>query len=86
LCNAAEALMHKGAKATYAYATHGVLSGGAVARVKNSALKALVITDTIAPTEAVRNCGNIRILPTAELLGEAVKRIAEERSVSSLWD
>ncbi len=86
LCNAAEALMHKGAKATYAYATHGVLSGGAVARVRNSALKALVITDSIAPTEAVRGCSNIRILPTAELLGEAIKRIAEERSVSSLFD
>ena len=55
LCNAAEALMNKGAKATYAYATHGVLSGGAVARVKGSALKALVITDSIAPTEAVRD-------------------------------
>ena len=86
LCNAADALMNKGAKATYAYATHGVLSGGAVARVKNSALKALVITDSIAPSEAVRSCANIRILPTAELLGEAIKRIAEERSVSSLFD
>jgi ribose-phosphate pyrophosphokinase len=63
-----------------------VLSGGAVARVKNSALKALVITDSIAPTEAVRSCHNIRILPTAPLLGEAIRRIAEERSVSSLFD
>jgi len=86
LCNAADALMQKGAKATYAYATHGVLSGGAVARVRNSALKALVITDSISPSEAVRGCSNIRILPTAELLGEAIKRIAEERSVSSLFD
>jgi ribose-phosphate pyrophosphokinase len=86
LCNAAEALMQKGAKATYAYATHGVLSGGAVARVRNSALKGLVITDSIAPSEAVRGCANIRILPTAALLGEAIKRIAEERSVSSLFD
>jgi ribose-phosphate pyrophosphokinase len=86
LCNAAEALMQKEAKATYAYATHGVLSGGAVARVRGSALKGLVITDSIAPSEAVRACGNIRILPTAELLGEAIKRIAEERSVSSLFD
>ena len=84
--NAAEALMQKGAKATYAYATHGVLSGGAVARVRNSALKGLVITDSIAPSEAVRGCANIRILPTAALLGEAIKRIAEERSVSSLFD
>ena len=86
LCNAAEALMNKGAKATYAYATHGVLSGGAVARVKGSKLKALVITDSIAPTEAMRTCPNIRILPTAPLLGEAIRRIAEERSVSSLFD
>jgi ribose-phosphate pyrophosphokinase len=86
LCNAAEALMSKGAKATHGYITHGVLSGGAVARVKNSALKALVITDSIAPTEAVKACPNIRILPTAPLLGEAIRRIAEERSVSSLFD
>ena len=86
LCNAAEALMNKGAKATYGYITHGVLSGGAVARVRGSALKALVITDSIAPTEAVKSCPNIRILPTAPLLGEAIRRIAEERSVSSLFD
>src|SRR5215468_1642977 len=86
LCNAAEALMSKGAKATYAYATHGVLSGGAVARIKNSALKAMVITDSIAPPEAVRTCPNIRVIQTAPLLGEAIRRIAEERSVSSLFD
>jgi ribose-phosphate pyrophosphokinase len=86
LCNAAEALMSKGAKATYAYATHGVLTGGAVARIKASALKAMVITDSIAPTEAVRACPNIRIIQTAPLLGEAIRRIAEERSVSSLFD
>src|SRR5437868_7343814 len=66
LCNAAEALMAKGAKATYAYATHGVLSGGAVARIKGSALKTMVITDSIAPTEAVRAAGDkIRVLSTA---------------------
>ncbi|MBI1210759.1 MAG: ribose-phosphate diphosphokinase [Alphaproteobacteria bacterium] len=87
LCNAAEALMNNGAKATYAYATHGVLSGGAVARIKGSALKAMVITDSIAPTEAVRQAGEkIRVLSTAPLLGEAIRRIAEERSVSSLFD
>jgi ribose-phosphate pyrophosphokinase len=86
LCNAAEALMSKGAKAIYAYATHGVLSGGAVARIKSSALKAMVTTDSIAPTEAVRACPNIRIIATAPLLGEAIRRIAEERSVSSLFD
>ena len=86
LCNAAEALMNKGAKETYGYITHGVLSGGAVARVRGSALKALAITDSIAPSEAVKTCPNIRILPTAKLLGEAIRRIAEERSVSSLFD
>ena len=78
--------MNKGAKATYAYATHGVLSGGAVARVKGSALKGLVITDSIAPTDAIRACPNIKVIPTAELLGEAIQRISEERSVSSLFD
>src|SRR5690242_4660078 len=87
LCNAAEAIMSKGAKACYAYATHGVLSGGAVARIKSSALKAMVVTDTIAPTEAMRAAGDkIRVLSTAPLLGEAIRRIAEERSVSSLFD
>jgi ribose-phosphate pyrophosphokinase len=63
-----------------------VLSGGAVARIKGSVLKAMVITDSIAPTEAVRGCPNIRIISTAPLLGEAIRRIAEERSVSSLFD
>lgn len=87
LCNAADALVAKGAKATYAYATHGVLSGGAVARVKGSALKGLVITDSIAPTDAIRGAADkIKVLPTAKLLGEAIQRIAEERSVSSLFD
>src|SRR5437868_4456159 len=82
LCNAAEAIMSKGAKACYAYATHGVLSGGAVARIKASALRTMVVTDTIAPTEAMRGAGDkIRIIPTAPLLGEAIRRIAEERSV-----
>jgi ribose-phosphate pyrophosphokinase len=86
LCNAAEALMNKGAKATYGYITHGVLSGGAVARVKGSALKQLVITDSISATDAVKNCPNIRVLSTAPLLGEAIRRTSEERSVSSLFD
>jgi ribose-phosphate pyrophosphokinase len=69
LCNAAQALKDKGATEVVAYITHGVLSGGAVARVNDSGLKELVITDSIAP-----------------LLGEAIKRIADESSVSSLWD
>jgi ribose-phosphate pyrophosphokinase len=86
LCNAAQALLDKGASAVSAYVTHGVLSGGAVARVKGSALENLVITDSILPTAPVREAANIRILPIASLIGEAVTRIADERSVSSLFD
>ncbi len=86
LCNAAEALMNHGATAVYAYVTHGVLSGGAVARVTASALKNLVITDSIQATEAVRVAHNIRRLSIAPLMGEALARIYEERSVSSLFD
>ena len=86
LCNAAEALMNHGAESVYAYVTHGVLSGGAVARVTASALKSLVITDSIQATEAVRVAHNIRRLSIAPLMGEALSRIYEERSVSSLFD
>ena len=86
LCNAAQALMDAGAAGVAAYITHGVLSGGAVARVGNSALKELVITDSILPTEATRNCDRIRLLTIAPLIGEAVRRIADESSVSSLFD
>jgi ribose-phosphate pyrophosphokinase len=86
LCNAAQALLDKGATAVSAYVTHGVLSGGAVARIKGSSLENLVITDSILPTAPVREAGNIRILPIASLIGEAMTRIADERSVSSLFD
>ncbi|MCB5425265.1 ribose-phosphate pyrophosphokinase [Altererythrobacter sp. CC-YST694] len=86
LCNAAQALLDAGAKSVAAYITHGVLSGGAVARVNNSALKELVITDTILPTDAAQESQSIRILPIAPLIGEAVRRIADESSVSSLFD
>ena len=86
LCNAAQALMDAGAKSVAAYITHGVLSGGAVARVDTSALTELVITDTILPTDAALDSKRIRILPVAELIGEAVRRIADESSVSSLFD
>ena len=85
LCNAAEALMQKGAKAVEAYTTHGVLSGGAVARVTASPLESLVTTDSIQATEAVEAAPNIRQLPIAPLLAEAILRIAENRSVSSLF-
>jgi ribose-phosphate pyrophosphokinase len=86
LCNAAQALNDAGAKSVAAYITHGVLSGGAVARVNNSALTELVITDTILPTEAALGSDRIRILTIAPLIGEAVRRIADESSVSSLFD
>mgnify|MGYP002823300544 CR=1 FL=1 len=86
LCNAAQALLDQGAASVAAYITHGVLSGGAVARVDGSSLKELVITDSIRPTDAVRDSAKVRILPIAPLIGEAVRRIADESSVSSLFD
>jgi ribose-phosphate pyrophosphokinase len=86
LCNAADALLAHGARDVSAYITHGVLSGGAVARITASKLKQLVITDSIQPTEAVRVSRNIRVLSIAPLIGEAVGRTAREESVSSLFD
>ncbi|MCB1481500.1 MAG: ribose-phosphate pyrophosphokinase [Rhodobiaceae bacterium] len=86
LCNAADALLARGAAAVTAYITHGVLSGGAVARVTASSLSELVITDSIQPTEAVRVARNMRVLSIAPLLGEAIGRTALEESVSSLFD
>jgi ribose-phosphate pyrophosphokinase len=86
LVNAAEALLKHGATDASAYITHGVLSGGAVARITASRLKELVITDSILPTEAVRVAGNIRVLSIATLMGEAIGRTASEESVSSLFD
>ena len=86
LVNAAEALLEQGATDVYAYITHGVLSGGAVARITASRLKELVITDSIQPTEAVRVARNIRVLSIATLIGEAIGRTASEESVSSLFD
>jgi len=85
LVNAAEALLKQGATMVTSYITHGVLSGGAVARIMASHLKELVITDSIQPSESVLKAHNIRVLPTAPLLGEAIARTAEERSVSSLF-
>lgn len=85
LCNAANALIEKGANSVSAYVTHGVLSGGAVARVAASVLKELVITDSIMATEAVRLSHNIRQICIAPLIGEAMRRISEESSVSSLF-
>lgn len=85
LCNAADALLEMGALEVHAYITHGVLSGGAVARVSSSTLASLVITDSILATEAVRVAHNIRVLTVAPLLGEAIARTSGEKSVSSLF-
>ena len=86
LCNAAGALREAGAEEVVAYCTHGVLSGAAVPRVANSALSELVITDSIAQHEAAAETDKIRILSIAPLLAEAIRRIADESSVSSLFD
>ena len=86
LCNAAVALKGEGATSVMAYVTHGVLSGGAVGRVTASELEQLVITDTIQATEAVRVANNVRVLSISQLMAEAMRRISEESSVSSLFD
>ena len=86
LCNAAAALREAGAEEVVAYCSHGVLSGGAVPRVANSALSELVITDSIAQHDAAAETNKIRILTIAPLLAEAIRRIADESSVSSLFD
>ena len=86
LCNAAGALMEAGAKSVHAYVTHGVLSGGAVARVSSSPIEMMVTTDSIMATEAVRVAQNIRQITIAPLLAEAILRISNSQSVSSLFD
>jgi ribose-phosphate pyrophosphokinase len=86
LVNAADALLANGAKDVYAYISHGVLSGGAAARITSSRLKELVITDSIQPTEAVFKAPHIRTLSIAALIAEAIGRTAAEESVSSLFD
>ncbi|MDX2203475.1 MAG: ribose-phosphate pyrophosphokinase [Hyphomicrobiaceae bacterium] len=85
LVNAANALLKEGALEVNAYVTHGVLSGGAVAKISKSNLKTFVITDSIQPTELVKTAGNIRVLSMAPLLAEAIARTAREESVSSLF-
>jgi ribose-phosphate pyrophosphokinase len=86
ICNAAEALIAEGAKDVCAYSTHGVLSGGAVARVEGSKLKSLVVTDSIAATAEVAKSPKVRRISVAPLIGEAMRRINIEESVSSLFD
>jgi ribose-phosphate pyrophosphokinase len=86
LCNAADALIKKGAKSVSAYITHGVLSGAAFEKIANSKLENLVITDSIEQKLKASKVKNIRILETSSLIGEAIRSISEERSVSSLFD
>ena len=86
ICNAAEALLKNGATEVYAYATHGVLSGKAVERIRNSKLKSMVVSDSIESTADMRACPNIRTVSIAPLIGEAMRRINNEASVSSLFD
>lgn len=85
LCNAADALKKNGATEVWAYVVHGVLSGRAVERIDSSSLQGLVITDTIQPTDLVRHARNIERLSVAPLLGDAIHRISDERSVSALF-
>ncbi len=86
ICNAAAALREQGAKEVAAYITHGVLSSSAVDRIAKSELKELVVTDTIGHPDPVRKCKKIREITVAPLIGEAISRIANEESVSKLFD
>ncbi|MDA9904600.1 ribose-phosphate pyrophosphokinase [Hyphomicrobiales bacterium] len=86
LCNASDALLEQGAIEVYAYVTHGVLSGEAVERVNKSSLTKLVVTDTIEESDLVIKSDKIEVISTSPLLGEAIKRISDEKSVSSLFD
>ncbi|HEY2659098.1 MAG TPA: ribose-phosphate pyrophosphokinase [Caulobacteraceae bacterium] len=86
LCNAAQALIEHGATEVAAYVTHGVLSGAATERVQNSVLKELVVTDSIEAANPVQTCSKVRLVSVAPLIGEAIRRIANEESVSKLFD
>ena len=86
LCNAAKALKENGAKDIYSYIVHGVLSGQALSRISSSDIKELVLTDTIEPSSDVKNTKNIRHISIAPLMGEAIKRISSDASVSALFD
>ena len=86
LCKAAEVLMDAGATEVHSYITHGVLSGPAVERIRNSMMKTLVITDSIEPTDAVKAAPNIRIVPTAPMFAQAILNTWNGTSVSSLFD
>ena len=86
LCNAAKALKNKGAKEIFSYISHGVLSGKAMERIQNSAIEELVLTDSIQASDLIKNIKNIRHISIAPLMGEAIKRISSDSSVSALFD
>jgi len=86
LCNAAKALKYKGAKEIYSYIAHGVLSGNALQKIQSSEIKELVLTDSISASEEVKNAKNIRHISIAPLMGEAIKRINSDSSVSALFE
>jgi ribose-phosphate pyrophosphokinase len=85
LCNAAAALIENGAKRVLSYVVHGVLTGQAVEKITSSKIEKLVITDSIPATDEVANAHNIEQVSVNELMGEAILRIAEERSISALF-
>ena len=85
IVNAATALKNRGAKEVYVYITHGVLSGEAVKKIKNSVIKNLVITDTIDNMSRTKGVKNIEVLSISGLMGEAIKRISNSTSVSDLF-
>ena len=85
IVNSGKALKNRGAKEVFVYITHGVLSGEAVKRIKNSVIKNLVITDTIDNADKTKNVKNIEVLPISGLMGEAIKRISNSTSVSDLF-
>jgi len=86
LCNAAKALKENGAKDIYSYIVHGVLSGNALEKIQDSEIKELVLTDSISASKTIKNAKNIRLISIAPLMGEAIKRINSDSSVSALFD
>ena len=86
LCKAAEALKDHGAKRVMAYATHPILSGPAIENIEGSALDSLVVTDTIPLSDAAKQCSRIRQLSMAKLLGESIRRVSNEESISAMFD
>ena len=86
IVNAAEALAKKGAKDIYVFITHAVLSGEAIRKIKNSKIKKLVITDTIDNSKKIKKANKIQVLSISQLMAEAIKRISNSTSVSSLFN